>query len=190
VKSLELKIRKETILFFDLDGTLVETDYANFLAYSMAINMILNKNINYNPNERFTREKLLINFPNITKKQLDNIIEIKEKIYKDFLPKTILNKESYYILNKYSKTNKTVLVTNCRKRRALMILQYYNITKKFDKLFFFRQSNKDKKVNKFKEAISDLNVIPQNIIVIENDESEMLNAIDAGISKDNIILMK
>ncbi len=187
-KVKESKIRRETILFFDLDGTLVETDYANFLAYNKAVNIILNRNISYNPDERFTREKLIITFPDITKAQLDNIIQTKEKFYKDFLPETNLNKNAYDILNKYSKTNKTILVTNCRKNRALIILQHYNLEEKFEKLFF-RKFDKDKKINKFKNAISNLNIMPQTIIVFENDQTEILNAIYAGIPKENIIII-
>jgi len=188
MKDLESKIKRETILFFDLDGTLVETNHANFLSYNKAVNIILNKNISYNPDERFTREKLIITFPYITKAQLDNIIETKEKFYREFLPETKLNKKVYDILNKYSKTNKTILVTNCRNNRALMTLQYYKLEEKFEKLFF-RQFDKNRKVNKFKNAISDLNIMPQNIIVFENNQSEILDAIDAGISKENILII-
>jgi len=188
MKDLESKIRRETVLFFDLDGTLVETDYANFLAYNKAVNIILNKNINYNPDERFNRKKLIITFPYITKAQLDNIIETKEKFYKEFLPETKLNKKAYDILNKYSKTNKTILVTNCRKNRALMILQHYNLEEKFEKLLF-RQFDKDEKVNKFKNAILYLNIMPQTIIVFENNQTEILDAIDAGIPEENIIII-
>jgi len=78
IVEIEQKIRKETVLFFDFDGTLVETNYANFLAYNKAINMVLNDNITYNPNERFTREKLIKIFPYLTKTQYENVIEKKE----------------------------------------------------------------------------------------------------------------
>ena len=134
--EIENKINDGTILFFDFDGTLVETDYSNFLAYNKAINTILDKNILYNPNERFTREKLLLIFPYLTKKQYEKIIEKKEVYFKEFLSKTKLNKIVYGILNKYSRNNITVLVTNSRKDRALLILNYYNLNDKFDYIFY------------------------------------------------------
>lgn len=33
-------ISDDTVLFFDLDGTLIDTDYANYLAYEKAIQTI------------------------------------------------------------------------------------------------------------------------------------------------------
>ena len=184
--EIENKINDGTILFFDFDGTLVETDYSNFLAYNKAINTILDKNILYNPNERFTREKLLLIFPYLTKKQYEKIIEKKEVYFKEFLSKTKLNKIVYGILNKYSRNNITVLVTNSRKDRALLILNYYNLNDKFDYIFY-RQLNGTEEKNKFKNAISKLNISPKLVLVFENEQSEISNAVDAGIPKENII---
>lgn len=39
-------IKKDTVLFFDMDGTLVDTDYANFLAYQQAISEIVESDLN------------------------------------------------------------------------------------------------------------------------------------------------
>ncbi len=189
VKDFESKIRIETILFFDLDGTLVETDYANFLAYNKAIKSVLNKSIIFNPNERFTREKLFSIFTNLTKTEIVRIIERKEMYYKEYLTETKLNETIYQVLNKYHKTNRTFLVTNCRKNRALLTLRHHNIEDKFEKLFY-RQFNKNKKVNKFKNAISDLNITPHKIILFENEQAEILDAIDSGIPPENIITIK
>ncbi len=186
IGKIKNKIGKETILFFDLDGTIVETDYSNFLAYNKAINLIFKKNISYNSSERFTREKLLSIFPNLTKALTNNIIEKKEVFYKDYLVETKLNRTIYNTLIKYHKTNRTFLVTNSRKDRALMILHHYNLEEKFEKIFY-RQLNKNKKVNKFKNTISYLNIFPENIVVFENEQSEIIDAINAGIPKENII---
>ena len=50
-------IKKDTVLFFDMDGTLVDTDYANFLAYQQAISEIVESdlNIEYDSNFRLNR---------------------------------------------------------------------------------------------------------------------------------------
>ena len=55
-------IKKDTVLFFDMDGTLVDTDYANFLAYQQAISEIVESdlNIEYDSNFRLNRSSLKI----------------------------------------------------------------------------------------------------------------------------------
>ena len=40
VIDIDLRIKADSILFFDLDGTLVDTDYANFLSYKKAIEFV------------------------------------------------------------------------------------------------------------------------------------------------------
>ena len=56
----KLKIKETDILFFDMDGTLVDTDFANFLSYKKAIQSFIptENEIQYNPNERFNRASL------------------------------------------------------------------------------------------------------------------------------------
>ena len=35
------KVRTQTIFFFDLDGTLINTDFANFLSYKAALLVVM-----------------------------------------------------------------------------------------------------------------------------------------------------
>ncbi len=46
-------IKKDTVLFFDMDGTLVDTDYANFLAYQQAISEIVESDLNIEYDSNF-----------------------------------------------------------------------------------------------------------------------------------------
>src|SRR5690606_36706399 len=91
------------------------------------------------------------------------------------------NTEIANILFKYSKTNKTVLVTNCREDRALITLNYHGLTEKFSKLFFRQLSEDDQKINKFQNAVSVLGILPKSVIVFENEQAEIINAQKAGI---------
>lgn len=188
-KKNDVKIDKDTTLLFDMDGTLVDTDFSNFLSYKNAIQSVvgLGKEILYNPNERFNRTTLKSIFPNVTETEYIKIIEIKEEIYKGYLQETKLNVPVVNFLMQYYKTNKTVLVTNCREDRALMTLNYHNLTDKFSNLFFREISNNKIRTNKFKNAISSLKILPQNIIVFENEEQEIEDAILAGVLTDNIL---
>ena len=185
----KLNIKENDVLFFDMDGTLVDTDFANFLSYKKAIQSFTQTDIEieFNSNERFNRASLKIAVPNLTETEYEKIILKKEENYKEHLSLTKLNNSVVDILLKYSSTNKTVLVTNCREDRALMTLNYHNLTDKFNNIFFRNISNNGLRINKYKNAISSLSLSAQTVIVFENERSEIEDAILAGILHKNII---
>ena len=39
--EINLNINSDTVLFFDMDGTLIDTDFANFLSYQEAIKSVM-----------------------------------------------------------------------------------------------------------------------------------------------------
>lgn len=182
-------ITADTIILFDMDGTLVDTNLANFLSYKNAIQIVtgLETDLSYNPDQRFNRSVLKKSIPNLFEVEYDKIIQEKERVYNNFLPETKLIKRVVDILLKYSKTNKTILVTNCRKNRALMTLNYFGITDKFSEIFYRQLNKNENKVNKYQNAINCLNISTKNIIVFENEKLEIIDAIAAGIPIQNII---
>lgn len=179
------KLRKQTIFFFDLDGTLINTDFANFLSYKAALLNVMGKNfsssISYNPMKRFNRSLLSSLFPSLTQSDYEKIIIEKEKFYKDYLSETTTIKDNVEILLKYSSTHKTILVSNSRKDRALATLSYHGLADKFTELFFRDASLYKKKINKYQNAINILGVSPKDVITFENEESEIADAMHAGI---------
>ncbi len=182
------KIELDTILFFDMDGTLVNTDMANYLSYKKAIQLVTQTNfdIPFN-NHRFTRSSIKSILPNLTPIEYNEIIMHKNISYQDYLSQTTLNSLVAEILIKYSRTNQTVLVTNCREDRALMTLDYHRIGDKFNNYFFRKENINNEKINKFRNAISCLNISPKLVVAFENEEAEIEDALIAGISKLNII---
>lgn len=178
------KLRKQTIFFFDLDGTLINTDLANFLSYKAALLAVMGRNapsISYNPMIRFNRSLLNSLFPSLAKSDYDRIITEKEKFYIDYLSETTIIKDNVKILLKYSSTHKTVLVSNCRKGRALATLSYHGLADKFTDLFYRDVILYMKEINKYQNAINTLGISPKDIITFENEESEIADAMDAGI---------
>lgn len=177
-------ITADLILFFDMDGTLIDTDLANFLSYKKAINSVTksDNNLTYSPDKRFNRSNLKNAVPNLTKSEYEKIIQEKEEYYNDFIHEAKLKTEIADILFKYSKTNKTVLVTNCRKDRATTTLKHFGLDNKFSNIFYREFDDNNKKVNKFQKAISKLGVPPNLVIAFENEESEIADAKNAGIS--------
>jgi beta-phosphoglucomutase len=189
MQDISLKINTDTVLLFDMDGTLIDTDFANFLSYQEAIHSVIQieEEIQYIPGERFNRATLKKAVPNLSEEQMEKIIQQKEINYKENINQTILNKSVADILIQYSKTNKTVLVTNCRKDRAILTLEYHKLTDKFSNIYFRQIFDNGNRINKYKNAIISLSLSAQTVIVFENEKAEIDDAILAGISINNII---
>ena len=187
IQDIEAKITDETILFFDMDGTIVDTNLANFLSYSKAIQSVTNSDygLSYKPNNRFNRSKLKNVVSNLSEADYKKIIQKKEEIYTDFLQEIKLNKVIVDILYKHSKANKTFLVTNCRKDRVFNTLNHFGLTNEFDDIFF-RVFDNDKKINKYKNAITQLDISPEVVIIFENEKAEINDAVIAGVPTKNI----
>lgn len=124
--------------------------------------------------------------PYLTDLQFKEVVKLKEEKFKDYLHETKLNNSVAEILRKHSKRNKTVLVTNCRRERALQTLTHHGLTNYISN-FFFKQTETNGKINKFKNAMESMRIPPELIIVFENEISEIEDAILAGIPQNNII---
>lgn len=183
-----MEVTKKTIFFFDMDGTLINTNIANFLSYQAAVSVVMGKDISfasYNPMERFNRSLLKSLFPSFTESDYEKIIQEKERCYKDYLPQTTIIKENVKILLKYSTTHRTVLVSNGRQDRVLETLSYHGLTDKFTNLFYRNTTIVTQKISKYQNAINLLGISPDNVVAFENEQTEIAGAGEAGIKVIN-----
>lgn len=171
------------IFVFDMDNTLVKTDRANNLAYSEAISSVLGAKYAIDDGKRFTRNKLREIFPQLTQKQIDEIIVRKEKSFESLLKETELNKNLFNILKHlYHEGCHTILLTNCQAGRAISLCKYYNITKFFVQRFFHEDYVDNKYI-----FLRSLGYDLQNVVLYENEDYPSLEAISNGIKSDQII---
>ena len=111
--ELDRKILRCAVLIFDLDGTLVNTDYANFLSYKRAIEQIIQSSLHltFDPSKRLTREVVRTLIPDLGEEEYKKIIKMKERLYVDYLHETKLNRTVASLLGKYSNKNLFWLLT-------------------------------------------------------------------------------
>ncbi len=186
-EQLEKIIKADSVLLFDMDGTLINTDLANYMSYKQAIQHVIAQDIDitYNPDERFNRKSLKKILPNLSDSEYARIIELKNEIYIEHLSKTKLNESLLPVLKEYYKSNQIILVTTCRESRAYRTLEYHKIDGYFSHKFY--GCKLDGKSNKYLNALSTLAIPPNNAVVFENEKTEIDAAKSAGIPSENII---
>ncbi len=173
---------KYSVLFFDMDGTIVKSDISNSLAYQKAIFDVIGEMplVNLISNERITRDSLWTIIPSLKMDDFIKIVELKESYYDQFLCELQINNDILEIINKYRGLKLLVLVTNSSEKRAMAILKFLDLLDKFDFLLF--QNNLDSNwVNKYLKALTIFAIDPANVLCFEDDDAEIMKAKVVGI---------
>ena len=173
------------IIVFDLDGTLIDSDLANFLSYKAAAMHVLSCQVkmNFDPDIRITREKLAKIIPGICDIQLARIVAQKERMYPQYLSKTTVNMQLVDIIER-SKRKELILATNGRRSRADMLLDHHGLTDKFvGKIYWDAEDQRDKYMRLGPGTLKE----DRSIVVFENDTNDIKSAIACGIRADQII---
>lgn len=82
----------------------------------------------------------------------------------------------------HSEGSQTILLTNCHSKRAIQLLDYYNLSQYFVQHFF----HEDCLENKY-SILRSLGCDLQSVILYENDEYSVSKAVNNGIKFENII---
>lgn len=179
-------IKTDDIVFFDMDGTLIDTDACNTKAYKMAIASVLGESFaQLFDISRIERKVLRERLSWISEKQLADIIALKEKFYTQFIDEIRIIPSTMEILNRFGETHKVVLVTNARRGRTMQTLRHLHLENSFDAIVTKDDCNG---TDKFTTAISILGLNPNKVWVFENEEVQAMTAVSAGININHIIL--
>ncbi|RAJ93958.1 beta-phosphoglucomutase-like phosphatase (HAD superfamily) [Aliidiomarina maris] len=179
------KAERADVIVFDLDGTLVDSDYANYLAYKDAVMSVLSTQIeiDFTLGTRITRDLLEELIPAITHKQLDEIALLKERLYHKFLSETETSPRLIEMVARVQ-DKEVVLATNSRRCRAEMLLNHHGLIEKFTrKIYRDAESQRDKYV----QLMAELPKGSMSILVFENDKKAIESAVACGIGIDQII---
>lgn len=173
-------IKSGKILFFDLDGTVANTNYANNKAYSEAYYFVKGSPLYCTTNGRITRETLTT-MTNISKEEYNAVIKEKERIYSNYLDLIQPNDSIIKIIQEYSNQLPIYIVTRSQRKRVMEILQFLKLDNCYKDIICCKNDNK------YKEAIDTLGIDQKDIIIFEDDNIEIIKCLELGILNNQII---
>lgn len=183
LEDIENKINNAKYLIFDMDDTLVYTSYANFLSYQIAIYEVLGIKIKYNQKTRFTQNSIKELFPTLEASLFEQIVHIKNELFVKCVQNTQTNFHLIHLVKKYMHDKTIILATNSNRKRAIQVLKHHNLYSHFDALFY-KESDA---TNKYRNVFNKLPINPQDVVIFENELSQIILAKEIGISQENII---
>lgn len=186
-EGADIEIPAGYSVFCDMDGTLIETDYANYLSYRHAVVEATRgaHDIEFT-NERLNRDSLKARLPLLTATQLEAIIWLKSKYFTEYLSQTRVNIALEHLIMKHCGRNRIFLVTYCRENRAAEVLKHHKLIECFTRLICWEALPQGGSSNKYESAICSMEVSPEAVLVFENDSTCVEQAALAGVPRSNI----
>ena len=172
-------------LFFDLDGTLCDTNEANYLAYKKALKdcgyVLSRKDFKRSIGLRADKFIPLL-FPDISLDKVNRIRELKADYYLDMTEVLKPNKHIIDFFLMMKPDHITVLVTTASKNNAQPVLKKVGLTDMFNFTVYgddVDNPKPDPEAYSLALALSGLR--PDEVIAFEDSESGILSAVKAGI---------
>lgn len=177
--------------FFDLDGTLVNTYEADFLAYRDAIKEVTGVEVSQEDfmatNGMEMREKLKILTPGVTQDEEVSVAAGKKKHYKKYLHLTIPNKALIQFLTDLSKDHVIALVTTAKRQNAEAVLEAHDISQYFSvKVFGDEVKNSKPHPESYLLALERAGLGADEVLAFEDSPSGLEAAHAAGIKTIHI----
>jgi len=174
-------------LFFDLDGTLVNTYEADYLAYRDAIAEITGVQIKqedfYRTNGMVMRNKLAILTPKLNESDYPKVAAGKKRHYPKYLDHTKVNKSLIHLLLSQSQHMITALITTASKDNAELVLKHHKLKSYFE-FCVYGSEVKTHKPNpeSYLLALDRAGLKADEVIAFEDSKSGVTAATRAGIS--------
>lgn len=181
------KVNQADVVVFDLDGTLIETDSANHLAYDAAITHCLGQDhdVKLPTTKRVTREVLRECFVTTSQTMIQRIVQYKEEIYSQFLHATAINKSMLRLLE-LSQGKEVILASDCRQLRGELILAYHGMSENFTRKYF---SGNDNSIHKYEIVFRNLDLDSSRIVLFDDDPVSVAVALTIGVEADSAFLV-
>lgn len=172
--------------FFDLDGTLVNTYEADFLAYRDAIKEVAGINIEQADFARThgqeMRQKLERLAPGIPEDQIAAIGASKKKHYPNYLHLTKPNAELVGFIKTLAEGHVTALVTTARQQNAMLVLEHHSLANHFREFVFGDEVDQAKPhPEAYLKALEKTKLQPHEAIAFEDSSTGIESAAAAGI---------
>ncbi len=173
--------------FFDLDGTLVNTYEADYLAYRDAIQEAIGVEVARADFEKThgqeLRDKLKVLAPGFTEADFEKIAAGKKRHYRKYLHVTKMNPTLVAFLQDVAQHHKTVLVTTAKRQNALAVLEAHGIKGLFSEMVFGDDVSKPKPdPEAYQIGLKKTGLSPDEVIAFEDSESGLRAAAAAGVS--------
>lgn len=173
--------------FFDLDGTLVNTYKADYLAYRDAIKEVMDVVIDEvsfaKTHGQEMRDKLRILIPGINQEAMNRIGNAKKRHYSKYLHLTEANERLILVLAMFAEHYHMVLVTTAKKDNAVSVLKAHGLSEYFSDMVFGDEVAKSKPdPEPYLLALKKTGLRPHEVIAFEDSRSGVVSAERAGIA--------
>lgn len=173
--------------FFDLDGTLVNTYKADYLAYRDAIQEVLGITVGQadfdSTHGQELHQKLDLLAPGTSGEDIKKIAAAKRRHYPKYLDTTIPNEELISFLANFSEHHAMAIVTTAKRENALNVLKKHKLEKYFSHAVFGDEVTHPKPhPESYLLALERSGLKPEEVLAFEDTASGIAAAEAAGVA--------